>query len=88
MKDQVSHRHSDAAVVDTILLQLYGTKAVHSLPRGNAASTDSKLDAILNPIVFNEDPPQCLFSMTVIFEEDLYPILAERELLLGVDDGP
>ena len=88
MEDQVSHRHSDAAVVDSILLQLYGTQAVHSLPRGNAASTNSKLDAILNPVVLNEDPSECLFGMTVIFEEDLYPILAERELLLGVDDGP
>ena len=88
MEDKVSHRHSDAAVVDTILLQLDGTQAVHSLPRGNAASTDSKLDAILNPVVLNEDPPQRLFGMAVIFEEDLYPILAERELLLGVDYGP
>ena len=75
-------------MVDTILLQLYGTQAVHCLTRGNAASTDSKLDAILNPVVFNEDPPQCLFSITIIFEEDFYPILAERELLLGVDYGP
>lgn len=88
LENQVSHRDSDAAVVDPILLKLYGAQAVHSLPLGNAASTDGKLDAILNPIVLNEDPSESLFCMIVIFEEDLYTILAQRKLLLGVDDGP
>ena len=76
LENQVSHRHSNAAVVDPILLKLNGAQAVHSLPLGNAASTDSKLDAILNPIILNKDPSECLFGMVVIFEEDLYPILA------------
>ena len=88
LENQVSHRDSDAAVVDPIFLKLYGAQAIHSLPLGNTASTDGKLDAILNPIILNENPSECLFSMIVIFEEDLYPILAKRKLLLGVNDGP
>ena len=40
LENQVSHRNSDAAVVDSILLKLYGAQAIHSLTLGNAASTD------------------------------------------------